>query len=185
MISVQWNFTQLWSRTNCWYREHGSISVLFCWVKEPRYQTVHTVQLYLYKILENANQPTESESRSVVACEWTGRDGWTKRGQEETLGSDWRALYPDSYYWFHRVHAFVKLPELCVLNRYRFWYGNYTSINLFLNTIVSTLKPKWIFVHAHKGLIVQKSKMHDSVSVLYNKGLDKGLHRDHDLWPLT
>lgn len=86
-------------------------------------------------------------------------------------------------YWFHKVYAFVKLLELCVLNRYRFWNGNYTSINLFLNTTVTILKIKWIFVRARKGLIVQKSKMHDSVSVLYNKGLDKGRHRDHDLWP--
>ena len=184
-MSIQWNFTRLQSRTNCWYTKHGSISVLFCWVKEPRYQMVHTVWLYLNKILENANQPTESESRSVVAWEWTGRDGWTKRGQEETLGSDWRDLYPDSCYWFHKAYALVKLLELCILNRYRFWYENYTSINLFLNTTVPILKIKWIFVYARKGLIVQKSKTQDSVSVLYNKGLDKGLHRDHDLWPLT
>lgn len=59
-------------------------------------------------------------------------------------------------------------------------YINETSINLFLNAAVTILK-KLISVPALKGLVVWKSKIHDTVSVIHNKGLDKGLHRDHDL----
>lgn len=53
-------------------------------------------------------------------------------------------------------------------------------MNLFLNATVTILK-KLISVPALKGLVVRKSKIHDTVSVIHNKGLDKGLHSDHDL----
>lgn len=96
-----------------------------------------------------------------MAWQWARREDGLKRGR--------RKLWGVTGCCFHRVCASVKILELCTLNR----YGVYFKCYSYSITTISA--------SALQGLIIQKGKVHDTVSMLYNKGLDKGLPRDHDL----
>lgn len=69
---------------------HAWISTKLSWVKEARLKRVYTVWFHLCELLDNANECTVTESRSVAAWEvgrWRGRRGG--RGYKGAQGNLW------------------------------------------------------------------------------------------------
>lgn len=55
-IFIQWNATQQWKATDCWYFQHHGLAFKAWWVRWVKYKNVSTVQFPTYEAQEQANQ---------------------------------------------------------------------------------------------------------------------------------